>query len=95
MGSEPTPPPPGTIERLHTYLADTIASGTPAERKAAIEALVAEVRVTEEGVIPVFRIPGPRTPIPGGNDTTAATEPVRAMVRSVGRLGLEPRTGGL
>jgi len=32
MGSEPAAPPPGTIERLHTYLADTIASGTTAER---------------------------------------------------------------
>jgi site-specific DNA recombinase len=92
MGSEPAPPPPGTIERLHTYLADTIASGTPAERKAAIEALVAEVRITTEGVIPVFRIPSPRTPISGDGDTATidGTEPVRAMVRSVGRQGLEP-----
>ncbi len=92
MGSEPTAPPPGTIERLQTYLADTIASGTTAERKAAIEALVAEVRITEEGVIPVFRIPEPSTTIPGGGDTAtiSGTEPVRAMVRSVGPVGLEP-----
>lgn len=78
--------------QLQTYLADTIASGTPAERKAAIEALVAEVRVTEEGVIPVFRIPEPNTPIPGGGGTAtiSGAEPVRAMVRSVGRQGLEP-----
>jgi hypothetical protein len=49
MGSEPAPPP-GTIEQLHTYLTDTIASGplSPAERKAAIEALVAEVRIAGE-----------------------------------------------
>jgi site-specific DNA recombinase len=92
MGNEPTAPPPGTIERLQTYLADTIACGTTAERKAAIEPFVAEVRITEEGVIPVFRIPEPSTPIPGGGDiaTITATEPVRAMVRSVGRQGLEP-----
>jgi len=86
MDGEPAPPPPGTIERLQTYLADTIASGTRAERKVAIEALVAEIRITEEGVIPVFKIPGPRSPIPGENDTTEANEtPVRAIVRSVGR----------
>jgi site-specific DNA recombinase len=85
MGSEPTAPPPGTIERLQTYLADTITSGTQAERKAVIEALVAEIRITEEGVIPVFRIPEPSTPIPGGGDTAtvAGTEPVRAMVGTV------------
>ncbi len=85
MAGEPAPPSPGTIERLQTYLAEVLASGTPAERKAVIEALVAEIRITEEGVIPVLRVPGPRTPIPGGNDTatSAATEPVRAMVRSV------------
>jgi site-specific DNA recombinase len=86
MGSEPAPPAPGTIERLQAYLADAITSGTPTERKAAIEALIAEIRITEEGVIPVFRIPGPHTPIPGhdGTTTIAGTEPVRAMVRSVG-----------
>ena len=91
MGTEPAAPPPGTIERLQAYLADAITSGSANERKAAIEALIAEVRITEEGVIPVFRIPGPHTPVPSG-DTAAitGTEPVRAMVRSVGPVGLEP-----
>src|SRR6266568_3551393 len=76
-------------ERLQAYLAAAIANGTANERKAAIEALIAEIRTTEEGVIPVFRIPGPRTPIPGGDGTAtiAGTEPVRAMVRSVGLSG--------
>ncbi len=46
---------------------------------------MSEVRITEEGVIPVFRVPGPCTPIPGGDGiaTIATTDPVRAMVRSV------------
>ena len=75
-----------SIGRLQAYLANTIASGTPAERKAAIETLVAELRITEEGVIPVFKIPGPRSPIRGENDTTDTNEiMVRAMVRPVGR----------
>ena len=101
MDREPAPPLPGTIKRLQTYLADTISSGTPAERKAAIEALVAEIRITDEGVIPVFRIPAPDTPTSSdgassdGASAADTTGPVRAMVRSVGRLGLEPRTGGL
>ena len=95
MGNEPAPPPPGTIERLQTFLADTLASGTPAEHKAAIEALVAEIRITDEGVIPVFRIPGPRTSIPGHDSiaATVITEPVRATVRPVSVSGAGgPRT---
>ena len=64
--------------------------------KAAVEALIAEIRITGEGIIPVFRIPGPRSPIPGETSTTSTSAvPVRAMVRSVGRVGLEPTTGGL
>ena len=96
IGAEPAPPPAGVIERLQTHLADVMTGGTPGERKAAIEAFVAEIRITDEGVIPVFRIPGPHTPIPdtggrgGADEVTRTGDPVRAMVRSVGRQGLEP-----
>lgn len=82
------------IEDLRAYLADAIASGTPAERKAAIEALVAEVRITEDGLIPVFRIPGPRSPVPGSAATTVGDPPVRTMLRLVGPVGLEPTLSG-
>jgi site-specific DNA recombinase len=91
--AQPAPPPPGTFEHLATYLPEITTAGTPAERKAAIEALIHEIRITDQGVIPVFRIPGPATPIPGQPDSTGT--PVRTMVRSVGRVGLEPTTGGL
>jgi hypothetical protein len=59
IGDEPARPRPATIERLGAYLHDILDAGTPAQRKAAIEALIAEIRITEEGLIPVFRIPGP------------------------------------
>jgi hypothetical protein len=95
IGNEPAAPPPHTIQRLGTYLHDILDAGTPAERKAAVEALIAEIRITEEGIIPVFRIPGPHSPIPGETSTSTSAVPVRAMVHSVGRLGLEPRTHGL
>ena len=101
LGSEPTGPPPGVIERLQTHLTGILTSGTPGERKATIEALVAEIRLTQEGVIPVFRIPGPHTPIPETpgtsetDETTPNQETVRIPGRLVGRLGLEPRTYGL
>jgi hypothetical protein len=65
IGNEPAAPPPRTIQRLGTYLHDILDAGTPAQRKAAIEALIAEIRIAEEGLIPVFRIPSPNSPIPG------------------------------
>jgi site-specific DNA recombinase len=95
LSHEPAPPPADMIADLQACLADAIASGTPAERKAAIETLVAEVRITDHGLVPVFRIPSPRPPDPGNADATADEPPVRTMPRLVGRVGLEPTTGGL
>ncbi|GGK41731.1 hypothetical protein GCM10010124_38170 [Pilimelia terevasa] len=91
----PTAPPPGTIERLRLHLAEVIGSGSQAERKATIEALVAEIKITDEGVIPVFRIPNQPTGIPA--TTSGNTEPpqVRAMQPSVEPWGLEPQTPAL
>lgn len=34
-----------------------MASGSDTERKAAIETLIAEVQLTDQGVVPVFKIP--------------------------------------
>jgi site-specific DNA recombinase len=59
LDNEPEPPSSDTIDRLRAELAYTVTEGTSGERKRAIEALVAEVRITDEGVIPVFKIPGP------------------------------------
>src|SRR5690606_41612775 len=83
------------IDHIRVLLARVITNGTPAERKAVIESLVAEIRIDNEKVIPVFKIPGPAAAIP--NDATATDdEPtVRTMVRSVGRTGLEPVTDRL
>jgi site-specific DNA recombinase len=82
----PRAPPPATIDRIRAHLADIIAAGTPAERKAMIEALVAEIRITGNQAVPVFKIPEPDRTLPG--DPAATTEskpPVRAMVRLVDR----------
>lgn len=90
ISAQPAPPPPGTFEHLATYLRDVTAAGTTAERKAAIEALIHEIRITEQGLIPVYQIPAPDSPIPGHDDTT----PVRTMVGSVGPVGFEPTLAG-
>jgi site-specific DNA recombinase len=71
------------IEDLQPYLADAVASGTPSERRAAIEALVAEVCITDHGLIPVFRIPSPTRQSPATR-TPPTTEPAaRTMLRPV------------
>jgi site-specific DNA recombinase len=67
-----------------------MTSGTPTERKAAIETLIHEVQLTDQGVIPVFKIPTNDTPLPNESGHNEEQPPVRAMVRSVGRQGLEP-----
>jgi len=60
IASQPQPPAPALIGHLASYLRQIIDAGAPAERKAAIEALIHQIRVTPEGLIPMFRIPQPR-----------------------------------
>ena len=56
-----------------------------------IETLIAEVQLTDQGVMPVFKIPSDHTPLPtAGGHNEEDGSPVRAMPRSVGRQGLEP-----
>ena len=84
---EPVAPSPATLDRIREHLARVIADGSSAERKATIEQLIAEIRITKDDqVIPVFRIPGP--------DADDTADAVRAMPRLVGRAGLEPAAGG-
>lgn len=88
---------PGTIATIRDYLSTIMTSGSDTERKAAIETLIAEVQLTDQGVTPVFKIPTDTTmPPPNpGEGTHEEQPPVRTMVRSVGRAGLEPATEGL
>ncbi|MGC4895468.1 recombinase family protein [Micromonospora sp. DT31] len=91
LAAQPAPPAPGTIALIRDYLTTIMASGSDTERKAAIETLIAEVQLTDQGVIPVFKIPTDTTmPPPETDGGTSEEPPVRTMVRSVGRQGLEP-----
>jgi hypothetical protein len=59
------------VDKVDLAGAQVITNGTPGERKRAIEALVHEVRVEDDHLIPVFKIPQPgATP---DNDEPAAT----------------------
>ncbi|MGI5523207.1 recombinase family protein [Micromonospora sp. CA-259024] len=96
LTAQPEPPPPGTVARIRDHLSAIMTSGTATERKAAIETLIAEVQLTDQGVVPVFKIPTDTTmPPPETDEGTSGVPPVRTMVRSVGRAGLEPATEGL
>lgn len=51
-----------------------ITAGSPGERKRAIEALIHEIRLTDDGnVTPVFKIPGQRTLNAADQSEPAAT----------------------
>jgi site-specific DNA recombinase len=85
LAAGPVTPPPGVISRIRDYLATVMISGTATERKAAVETLIHEVQLTDQGVIPVFKIPSNDTPLPDGSNLKEDGSPVRTMVRSVGR----------
>jgi site-specific DNA recombinase len=74
-------------DALRRTLTHVFTHGTPGQRKAIIEANIAEITIDGYRIIPVFKIP------------EEATEPeedvVRVIPRMVRRQGLEPRTRGL
>ena len=99
-------PPPTTLNDVANAISGIVTTGTTHQRKALIEALIAEIKITAPGqAVPVFRIPQPHTGETAPNNKTALIEEkplirapekeVRAMTKLVGRLGLEPRTYGL
>jgi len=51
--------PSDTLHRLRAYLHETLTNGTSTEHMAAIEASIAEVRITEQGSSPCSRSPAP------------------------------------
>jgi site-specific DNA recombinase len=106
LSEAPTVPPAIVLDELTDHIADIIRTGSPAQRKSLIEALVAEVKITGPHIIiPVFRIPQP----PTTNDTTgenteavaappaatASERMVRTMVEPVGDTGIEPVTSSV
>ncbi len=87
-------PPPATLCEVADHIDEIIGSGSHSQRKALIEALVAQVKITAPGrIVPVFRIP--QATDTGHADNNGEGSGVRAMTNLVGRLGLEPRTHGL
>lgn len=95
----PAPPPAATLRQVADHIDEIIGAGTHTQRKALIEALVADVRITGPGrVVPVFRIP--QATGAERADSSGEVSGVRAMtnlvrpVVSVGPVGFEPTLAG-
>jgi site-specific DNA recombinase len=90
LDAEPAILPPATLREVADRIDQVIGSGSHNQRKALIEALVAQVKTTGPGrIVPVFRIPLPET---GTCDRATAGGGVRALTNLVELRGLEPLT---
>jgi site-specific DNA recombinase len=93
LNTAPGKPSQKAVDQLRRDLAHVFRHGTPGQRKALIEANIAEIHFEGDRLIPVFKIPEEATrPV---EESTGLSGVVRAMEPVVRRQGLEPRTRGL
>jgi site-specific DNA recombinase len=100
VAAVPTAPPAAILWQVADHIGDIVASGSHSQRKALIEVLIAQIKITGPGrIVAVFRIPQPpATDQPGASADPATTsrataeDPVRAMTNLVELRGLEPLT---
>ncbi|ONH54614.1 recombinase family protein [Frankia sp. CcI49] len=103
IAREPVTPAPTDLDAIAVNITIVIKTGTNQQRKALIEALIAEVKISgPDRLIPVFRIPQPDpdddqpptlTAVAAHPPaTTAPKGTVRAMNTRVRSEGLEPPT---
>lgn len=96
LATAPTGPDPATLTSIADHITELITTGTDHTRKALVETLIAEIKITgPDAVIPVFRIPqtptdphgtSARTGTATRNKTAALTSekpPIRAAEKSV------------
>jgi site-specific DNA recombinase len=91
LDAEPVVPPAATLVEVANQIDQVIASGTHSQRKALIEALVAQVKITGPGrIVPLFRIPQPTDT--EHSETSSEVSGVRAMTNLVGPVVSSFRT---
>jgi site-specific DNA recombinase len=80
-----------TLTEVANHIDQVIGSGTHSQRKALIEALVAQVKITgPDRIVPVFRIPQAAGGEP--SETSGKVSGVRAMTNLVGPVVSSSRT---
>jgi site-specific DNA recombinase len=85
LDAEPGVPPSETLIEVADHIDEVIASGTHSQRKALIETLVAQVKITGPGrIVPVFRIP--QATCTEHSETSSKVSGVRAMTNLVGQV---------
>ncbi len=78
LASAPAMPPPAALCQVADRISEVIRAGSHNQRKALIEALVAQVKITGPGrIVPVFRIPQPETGTAAEATRTTARAPTR------------------
>ena len=93
VDAEPAMPPPATLREVAGHIDQIIAAGSHSQRKALVEALVAQVKITGPGrIVPVFRIP--QATGTGQTNRSGQVSGVRAMTNLVGPVGFEPTLAG-
>jgi site-specific DNA recombinase len=101
LSHAPIAPPAMVLDELADHIAEIIRSGSPPQRKALIETLVAEVTITGPNtIVPTFRIPQPTAATNTALNTAKVTDTrpenlVRTMVEPVGDTGIEPVTSSV
>ncbi|GAA4884649.1 recombinase family protein [Saccharopolyspora cebuensis] len=96
LDEQPTAPDATTLTEVADHINEIITDGTANQRKALIEALVPQVKITgPDRLVPVFRIPQPRNneeAAPASPAETASKGAVRTMTNLVELRGIEPLT---
>ncbi|WP_067679020.1 hypothetical protein [Nocardia miyunensis] len=63
IDNAPTLPTPATLTDIADHITTLITTGSDQTRKALIETVVAEIKITgPDTIVPVFRIPQPAPP---------------------------------
>jgi site-specific DNA recombinase len=92
VATMPSMPPSATLRQVADHIGEIIAAGSHSQRKALIETLVAQVKITGPGrIVPVFRIPQATGT---GQASRSEVSGVRALTNLVGPVGLEPTLAG-
>jgi site-specific DNA recombinase len=92
LAAAPAMPPTSALNQVADHIDQVIAAGTHSQRKALIEALVAQIKIAGPGrIVPVFRIP--QTTSTGHADSSGEVSSVRAMTNLVELTGKCPGRG--
>ena len=94
IDEQPTAPDLTTLTDVANHINEIITEGTANQRKALIEALVPQVKITgPDRLLPVFRIPQPpnnNEAVPASPAETASKGAVRTVTNLVEVPGIEP-----